>query len=145
MKVLHIINSLNKGGAETNLYRLLKYDIENINNKNIFVLSFAPDGYFSEKIRKMGHKVVSLNIKKKYLLIFYLLRMFKIIKEINPDIVQTWMYHSCFFGGIISWLANSRNIIWSIRHSSYQYFKTKLTTIPSNYRNIDLYIRDPLC
>ena len=76
MKVLHIINSLNKGGAETNLYRLLKYDKKDVNKKIFYVLSIAPDGYFSDRIRKLGYQVYTLNIANKYTLIF---KIFKII------------------------------------------------------------------
>ena len=86
MKILHIINSLRKGGAETNLYRLLKYDNQSFQKKEVYVISFASDSFFSDKIRQMGHTVYSLDIDNKYKIIFKIFTIYKIIKRIKPDI-----------------------------------------------------------
>ena len=129
MKILHIINSLKKGGAETNLYKLLKYDDQKIIKKEIYVISLASDSFFTKKIKNLGHTVYSLDIENKYLFFLKIYKIYTLIKKINPDIVQTWMYHSCLIGGILAKFAKCKKIIWSIRHSSYKYFKTKFSTI----------------
>ena len=100
MKVLHIINSLKKGGAEGNLYRLCDNHKEKYKNRiDIIIITLLSNGYYEKKLKKKGIKVFSLNIKKKNKLFEFIktiksLREF--IKKNNPDVIQTWMYHSNF-------------------------------------------------
>ena len=112
MKILHIINSLKKGGAETNLYKLLKYDDQKIIKKEIYVISLASDSFFTKKIKNLGHTVYSLDIENKYLFFLKIYKIYTLIKKINPDIVQTWMYHSCLIGGVLAKFAKCKKIIW---------------------------------
>ena len=44
-------------------------------------------------------------MKKNFMIIFKMFRLFLILKKLKPDIIQTWMYHSDFLGGIIGRLA----------------------------------------
>ena len=65
MKILHIINSLKKGGAEGNLYRLCKFQKKKYNKKiSITIVTLIDNGFFEPKLRKMGIKIFSLKIKK---------------------------------------------------------------------------------
>ena len=66
MKVLHIINSLKKGGAEGNLYRLCDSHKEKYKNRiDIIIITLLSNGYYEKKLKKKGIKVFSLNIEKK--------------------------------------------------------------------------------
>ena len=38
----------------------------------------------------------------------------RIIREVKPDVVQTWMHHADFVGGITARLCGVRNVVWSI-------------------------------
>lgn len=110
VKILHIISGLGNGGAEKNLFK-----IATCSNKEQFkhiIVSLKDYGWYGEELIKNDIKVYELNINKS---IFNLLNLFKIIKENNPEIIQTWMYHANFFGGIIAKLSKKNNIIWSIR------------------------------
>ena len=70
-------------------------------------------------MQKNGIKVVSLNMKKNFMIIFKMFRLFLILKKLKPDIIQTWMYHSDFLGGIIGRLAGVKNIFWNVTSTNY--------------------------
>ena len=123
MKVIHIITSLGDGGAEHTLFKICKYDI---NNKHVVISLKGPEKYFS-LLKKLGIKVYCLNLKFYSIYKFFLL--IKLLRSLKPDIVQTWLVHADFIGGIAAKLAGIKNIIWNIRYSNFEIRKSKLTTI----------------
>ena len=132
MKVLHIINSLKKGGAEGNLYRLCDSHKEKYKNRiDIIIITLLSNGYYEKKLKKKGIKVFSLNIKKKNK-IFEFIKTIKSLREFikknNPDVIQTWMYHSNFLSLFINKKFHNK-IYWNIRHSELNFQISKKTTI----------------
>jgi glycosyltransferase involved in cell wall biosynthesis len=123
MKVIHIITSLGDGGAEHTLFKICKYDI---NNKHVVISLKGPEKYFS-LLKKLGIKVYCLNLKFYSIYKFFLL--IKLLYSLKPDIVQTWLVHADFIGGIAAKLVGIKNIIWNIRYSNFEIRKAKLTTI----------------
>lgn len=107
MKILHLIPSLKGGGAEKQLSLLVKLlaksDIESH-------IGFYNDGHnlvdLQDELIKL-HRIKShgnydpMNIW----------RVIKLIKEIKPDIVQTWITHMDIVGGIASILTKTPFII----------------------------------
>ena len=132
MKVIHIINSLKKGGAEGNLYRLTKFHKKKYQKKiEIIVITLIDNGFYETNLRKNDVKVFSLGIRKKnnYIeLIKKLLKFREFIKQEKPDIVQSWMYHSNFLSLFIPRIY-SHKIFWNIRHSVLNLKMSKKTTI----------------
>ena len=106
MKIIHIITSLGNGGAEHTLFKICKYD--NFNNHIVISLK-GKEKYFL-LLSKLGIKVYCLNMN-----FFSINKFFSLIKlliVLKPDIVQTWLVHSDFIGGIAARLAGIKNIIW---------------------------------
>lgn len=122
MKILHIITGLNQGGAEAVLCRLVKSTVSNLDIKN-YVISLTPKGYYEQKILELGVEVYTLDVRN---LIKFIFKFNKLITKIDPDIIQTWMYHADLIGGGVSKILGYKNIIWGIRHSSLE--GDKLTT-----------------
>jgi glycosyltransferase involved in cell wall biosynthesis len=58
--------------------------------------------------------------------IIKILKLFKSINCINPEILQTWMYHSNILGGVIGKVLGVKNIIWTIHHSNVSTKNQKL-------------------
>ena len=53
----------------------------------------------------------------------------RLIRLLKPDIVQTWLVHADFFGGIAARFAGIRCVIWNIRYTNFKIIKTKFTTL----------------
>ena len=123
MRVVHIITGLGDGGAEHTLFKICKYDDI---NKHIVISLKGPGKYFS-LLKKLGIKVYCLNIK--FLSIHKFFFLIKLLHSLKPEVVQTWLVHADFIGGITARLAGIKNIIWNIRYSNFKIGKAKLTTI----------------
>ncbi len=123
MRVVHIITGLGDGGAEHTLFKICKYD--NI-NRHIVISLKGPGKYFL-LLNKLGIKVYCINVK--FFSIHKFFYLIKLLKSLKPDVVQTWLVHADFIGGIAARLAGIKNIIWNIRYSNFEIGKAKLTTI----------------
>ncbi len=132
MRVIHIINSLEKGGAEGNLYRLCTLQKKKYKNKiEIIIITLINKGYYNKSLQKNGIKIISLNLSRKNQLFNFIKKVIKlrnIIKVINPDIIQTWMYHSNFISLFIPKKYNKKTF-WNIRHSELNLKISKKMTI----------------
>lgn len=115
MKIIHIITSLLDGGAEGVLFRLCCKDKMNQH----LVVSLRNEGKYGKLLSKNGIKVYTLNMKPGNFSFIALYKLIRIIKNEKVDIVQTWLYHADFFGGLATRLAGMKNLIWNIRHSNF--------------------------
>ena len=118
IKILHIINSLQIGGAEKNLVSLCNYLSKNQNQTNyeIHILSIDDISSYYKKYLK-NIKIYELNYKKNNsVLVFF--KIYKLINRIDPDLIHSWLYGSDLIATIISILQKRKNIVWSIRSSN---------------------------
>ena len=123
MKILHIITALGDGGAEHTLYKICKHDKSNEH----IVISFKGEGKYFSLLNEIGTKVYILKTNPiTFFLKFFLL--IKMIRFLNPDLVQTWLVHGDFLGGIAAKLAGIKNIVWNIRYSDLEIRSTKIMT-----------------
>jgi glycosyltransferase involved in cell wall biosynthesis len=115
IKILHIITSLNVGGAETALYRLLSsMDKARFENQVVSLIHCGPVG---EKIRALGIPVLSLDMhpgRPSPKALFGLLRY---LRRNQPDIVQTWLYHADLLGALAAKILGLP-LLWNIRASN---------------------------
>jgi glycosyltransferase involved in cell wall biosynthesis len=112
--IVHIISSLNVGGAEMMLYRLIKQSTNNPDDQHI-VISLLPKGELKSKYQAQGINVFMLDIKAKPFATCK--EIISILKRVNPKIVQTWMYHADFIGGILARFSGFKNVFWGIRNT----------------------------
>ncbi len=124
MKILHIITSLGDGGAEHTLYKICKYDIKNYHT----VISLKVSDKYVALLNKLGVRVYCLNMKN-FFHIYKFFNLVKLISNLKPDLVQTWLVHGDFFGGIAAKFAGIKNIIWNIRYTNLESGKAKFSTI----------------
>jgi len=114
MLVMHVISNLGSGGAEASLYQLVK----NNDGDQQIIVSLQDDGVYGNRLRQQGASVYCLNMTPGRVSFGGLKALFSIIKNTQPDTIQTWMYHSDLVGGIIAWLSGHRNVFWGIHHSN---------------------------
>lgn len=124
-KIVHIITGLSNGGAEGVLYRLCKYDtsVEHV------VVSMMDKAKYGSLLESEGVKVFCLNLPAGKVTLPAFFRLYKLLREQQPNIVQTWMYHADFIGGVAARLAGIENIFWNIRHTTLERGKSKISTI----------------
>jgi len=115
MKILHVITDLDTGGAEMMLLKLLSHlDREKFAPR---VVSLLRPGPVAEQIQKLGVQVSGLGLSRGMPRPGALFRLSRIIKDFQPDIVQTWMYHADLIGFLAAKLARAGKVIWNIRCS----------------------------
>ena len=124
MKIVHIISALPIGGAEKSLFNLISKDLSHSNEH--IVVSLSDMGYFGSKISDLGVTVISMGLKSAFLSFFIFLRLFRVMNNYKPDIIQGWMYQ----GNLAAWLCKTffyrkAALIWNIRHSLHDITKEK--------------------
>ncbi|MGP9545672.1 glycosyltransferase family 4 protein [Psychrobacter sp. AOP7-B1-25] len=125
MKIVHIITGLHNGGAEGVLYRLVTHDHANEH----IVISMMDAGKYGPMLLDKGIDLHDLNMSAGKISPKPLLKLYKILKKNNPDVVQTWMYHADLVGGLTARAAGITNIFWNLRHSNFDSNHTKSSTI----------------
>lgn len=125
MKIVHIITGLNNGGAEGVLYRLCKNDTKHKHS----VISMMDEGKYGSLLRNFGVDVYCLNMNLGQIRLKNFFKLSKVLLELKPDIIQTWMYHADFFGGIVSRIVGFKNIFWNIRHTTLEPGDSKKSTL----------------
>lgn len=118
MKVLHVITGLNSGGAEAVLCRLVTAD--QIRGNEHIVISMMGRGVYADKLERGGGVVECLNMPQGRITLSGVAQLYRRMKELKPDVVQTWMYHADLIGGVIARAAGIKAVVWGIRHSNTQ-------------------------
>ena len=128
LKVLFISSGLETGGAEGMLLRLLqRFDRELLAPE---VISLTGIGEVGEKIRELGIQVHDLGMSRAGLQmpVLSLFRLRRMIKVINPEVVQTWQYHADLLGGLAARLAGKKTVSWGIRNGELPPEHSKFST-----------------
>jgi len=125
MRILHIITGLDNGGAEAALFRLTTADKENTHQ----VISLTDSGLYGERLAKAGVPVHILDMPHGRVTLKGLVKLYRLIRTINPDGVQTWMYHADLVGGVVARIAGKRAVVWGIRASYLVGGKTSGATL----------------
>lgn len=125
MLIAHIITGLNNGGAEAVLYRLVTNDTD---HKHV-VVSLMGMGKYGPMLEEKGIEVVCLNMPQGKLTMGGVLTLWKALRKYKPNVVQTWMYHADFIGGLVAKFAGIKNVFWGIHHTDLVPSESKKATI----------------
>ncbi|MBV1915546.1 MAG: glycosyltransferase [Pseudomonadales bacterium] len=127
MKVIHIITSLNTGGAERALYNLLQGGLNE--QFETHVISLSDDGTIGPQIERLGVPVITLGMPAGRPTLAGVIKLRRVIKDLQPDLIHGWMYHGNLVATLARIITFARPVlVWGIRHSLYQIEKEKRLT-----------------
>jgi glycosyltransferase involved in cell wall biosynthesis len=116
MKVVHVITGLDPGGAEAVLFRLVTAghhaSVEH------HVISLTDRGAFADRLEQAGVGVSVLGMPRGRVSVGGFFKLYRRLRQLRPQVVQTWMYHADLLGGIAARLAGVRAVAWGIRQAN---------------------------
>jgi glycosyltransferase involved in cell wall biosynthesis len=126
-KILHLTTGLGMGGAEKMLYNLLSKT--NRHQFEPIVLSLIDRGVWGDRISALDIPVHTLEMKSSKPTLAEIWRLFSVVHQLQPDLIQGWMYHGNLAAQITK-ISHFKSvpIIWNIRHSIYSLTYEKATT-----------------
>jgi glycosyltransferase involved in cell wall biosynthesis len=128
IKIVHIIAALNIGGTEMMLYKLLSH-MRKDRFENI-IITLKEKGSLSKDFESQNIRVYNVGGMGGILRISAFIKSVKILREINPDIIQGWLAHGNFVAQIASiFLPYRLSTLWNIRYTVLQKPETKRSTL----------------
>ena len=118
IRVLHIIESLGRGGAERQLVnQLLAHDSTLIRPS---VVTLNPPLDLADELRSAGIAVMTLNLPAFGDMPFAMLRLIGIIKLLRPDVIHTWLTRADLTGRMAAVLSGHIPVVGSIHAPNYE-------------------------
>jgi glycosyltransferase involved in cell wall biosynthesis len=126
-RVVHIINSLYTGGAETMLARLVR--AADSSRFEHVVLPLRQGGPLSERVREAGALKEALQVDGTRYLLTAPIRLVARLRALRPDVVQGWLLQ----GNIAATAGASVGrlqapVLWNVRWTLYDLESERLTT-----------------
>lgn len=111
-RIAHVATGLGIGGAETTLLNLLtRLDRQQFECQ---VFSLSSEAPLADRIRALGVPVHLLDMKPGAPDPRGYLRLVAHLRRFRPALVQTWMYHADFLGGLAAPLAGRPPVVWGV-------------------------------
>ncbi len=116
IRIVHLITGLEFGGAEQQLKQLiLGSDPSQFEHIVISMMGVGPIGM---DLRRSGVKVYSLNMPRGVPALTGLIRLRSILRQVDPDVLHCWLYHSCLLGLLAARLAKVAKLVWCLRSAN---------------------------
>ena len=126
VQIVFIITGLSTGGAEMMLYKFLSRIDRNRFSPT--VISLIDGGVFALRLKALGIPIYSLGMQPGRPSISAIQRLTKLLNQIQPDLIQGWMYHSNLAAQLANFLAKRKvPVLWSIHHSIESLWAEKIT------------------
>lgn len=125
-RILHVITDLGIGGAERMLVSLVPVLADQ--GFVATVLSLVPEGALAGRLREHGVAVHELEMRSRRPHPRAIARMLRLIRDQEPDLVQTWMYHADLLGGLAARVASKAPVVWGLHNSTLDPSRTKRST-----------------
>lgn len=112
-RIVHVIIGLGRGGAEKALANLVLMFAEDREFEHV-VISLKDMGCYGELLRSKGVSVFCLGLFRPIDALAVFMKLVVLLRNLRPDLIQTWMYHADFIGGLAAKLAGSPPVIWGV-------------------------------
>ena len=114
MKIVHIITSLQTGGAEMMVAKLVA-SMDRTRFENV-VVSLTVPGDVASQIEKSGVRVHSLAARNFIQAVWKVVR---VLRRERPDVVQSWLPHADLVTTVACVLTGRRRFLWNIRNTRF--------------------------
>lgn len=116
--IIHLITGLSTGGAEMMLCKLLS--ATDCARFDPIVVSLIDRGTLGERIEALGVPVHTVGMAPGRPTPAALWRLIRLVRRLQSDLIQGWMYHANLAGLLAGWLVPGRvPVLWNIRHTPY--------------------------
>lgn len=113
LKILHLITSLDRGGAQTALLRLVQH--MDRSRFTSVVVSLLDSGSHAAELEAAGITVMGLGMRRGVPSLGALLRLRRIIAAERPALLQSWLYHADLLALIAAALSPNLPVAWNLR------------------------------
>lgn len=126
-----VITCLGAGGAERMLLKLLgEIDRRLIEPRVITLTDYGERSTaLAERFAAIDVEVVGLGMSRGIPGPQWIWRLARLLRQRQPQLVNTWMYHADLLGGLAAKLAGSPPVVWNIRNTTLEPGRSKATTI----------------
>jgi len=129
VRVAHLITSLNIGGAEQQMKQLVLANKGDRPEPHL-VISMTDNGPIGEELRRAGVRVLTLGIPRGQPTLSGLFRLWRLLRQLRPEVLHCWLYHGCLLGVVAGRMARTPQVVWSLQSAnkdlaSYR-FQTRL-------------------
>lgn len=116
--VQHVTTSLDVGGAQAMLVKLIETNAAKRKCARPAVLSLMRPGALAPRLRQTGCPTYTLGMSRGIPGPVATLRLLRITAMLRPDILQGWMYHGNLAASVAGLAAGRRvPVFWNVRHS----------------------------
>lgn len=126
-RILHIINSLTHGGAEAMLCELARR--HDAARWRPVVATLIEDHTLARPLVDAGIEIHTMGMRPGIPDPRGVARLSRLIREIRPHVIQTWMDHSNLIGGVAARLAGATPVVWGLHQSVHTPGVAKRSTL----------------
>ena len=120
MKILHVITTVNRGGAENHLIDLVEKQLSE--GHQIFVAYLKGDGYWSDYLISKGADVKDLRLRY-YGHLTPLFKLIILINKISPDVIHGHMPPAELYSRIAIIFSKTKSAFVISKHNDEPFFK----------------------
>lgn len=118
IRVAHIITDLTSSGSSSMLYKLMAHTDRS--RFDPIVISLDGEGEFIDKIIAHGIPVYTFNMSHSLSSSWHVLKLARLLRKLEPDILQGWRYHGNLAASLASKLLPKRPaLLWNVRQTVY--------------------------
>ena len=121
--ILHVITSLDVGGAEVLLADLVTRSNGTFRHR---VISLLPGGDVRPRLERAGIPVTDLGMRHGRPSLRALLALRRAVGAARPDVVHAWMYHACFAAALAR--PRGSRLLWGLHSANMDLALHPITT-----------------
>lgn len=127
VRIMHIITTLEQGGAENMLFKLISKSACDPHYQHM-VVSLTGKGVFGPLLEQCGVHVYNASIKARFSDLAQICRLIAKVRHFQPHVIQTWLYHADILGTLIYPFSKRSKLVWNLRCANMDFDEYAWTT-----------------